>query len=687
MDIKDEINAMLYGLKSGTNNEQKPKSNVENTVPAKSAPQRKSVYDNMSVDELLTALTDENKPSAQVDKPDVHEVKPSSTEKKHSKSITQNHDIPKNLLDMLSTSTGKTLSDSTARNKTSVSESVNITKALEPQPVAQNVKTKNEMPKTEKTEIKKKRIIIKEELPDYEALRKQELEKLAEQEIAAAEREAQRLEQLSSSQRNVIMPSENEPEESLQAEADILTDSINQEPLENPINTENIEEEEEIKPSLFSKLKGIFSKSEAESSQEDDIVDDETSEEEISDELIPQSLDDENEYDNSSDIPVNESEEKAPKKEEAVLSAAELVDAAIAAIEEVQLDNYNDEVSKNPTPVLNEKETEEKIDEEDPVNELISDMREDAAAAMAEIDNGEQITDDADSDSSVDTNEQSEETNEPQELNIDVSVGNAKKKGRITAALEKILDEDPDEIIDERSEKAEDDEIDVRLRKNNSGKIKKRIYAFMGVIFTILAIIGLITVVSHSILYFRNFTAGESKKDSFSDIIYPAVIMDIASFTNPSELTSDQIISAALWSLVMSSDDMEKYEKTFDVISVPAIDIEAYAAKLFGDELPELTHATVGSGELKFYYNEETKSYNVPVNPITFTYKPEIKSVSKNDNEYTLVVDYIKELPAWMTENENFTQKISKTVEFKLTEKNDSYVISSMEIKSITNAL
>lgn len=253
---------------------------------------------------------------------------------------------------------------------------------------------------------------------------------------------------------------------------------------------------------------------------------------------------------------------------------------------------------------------------------------------------------------------------------------NNKSKSRFVTTLEDILDENPDTLAAERSEKKETDSSPA---KRKSG-LKQRIYVIFGVIVTLFALIGLCTTVRYSAKYFRNFASGQETRNDLNTLIYPLVIMDISEFDSVSELSSDQIISAALWSLVMSADDMEKYEATLDVISVPAVDVEAYAAKLFGTNLPALEHGTVGSGELTFYYNSDTKSYNVPTNPVTFTYIPDITSISKNSSEYTLTVDYIREIPEWMEQSKNFSREVSKTVEFKLQKSDDSYIISSMSI-------
>lgn len=250
------------------------------------------------------------------------------------------------------------------------------------------------------------------------------------------------------------------------------------------------------------------------------------------------------------------------------------------------------------------------------------------------------------------------------------------KKEGITDVLHNILDENPNEIINQRKNLTEYNSVP---RKES---LKKGFYAVFGVIFSLLACVGLVTVIAKGISFFNSYSSGESRKEGFEEVIYPAVIMDIESFNSPAELPSEQILTAAIWSMIMTDGVTEQYELTFDVVMIPAADVESYAVKLFGDNLPELTHTTVGPSESRFYYNEETKSYNVPVAPVTYTYTPEIKEATKNGDEYTIKVDYIDELPSWLPKTS------SKSVKFILTENNGEYQIKSMEILATsTNAV
>ncbi len=242
------------------------------------------------------------------------------------------------------------------------------------------------------------------------------------------------------------------------------------------------------------------------------------------------------------------------------------------------------------------------------------------------------------------------------------------------SALENILKEDPAELVAQRSEHTEISAADTTADTVS----RKRLYTILGAVLTVFAVIGIIASVFKTVGFFRSFTSGEVKKDSFTQMIYPAAIMDIEPFSDPSQLTSEQIITATIWSIIMDKNKVSNYEPTLDTISIPDVDIEKYAVELFGENLPPFNHTTVGPIESRFYYSDG--AYNVKIKTITHTYAPEIKSIVKSGKEYTLTVDYIAELPQWMEKN------VAKQAEYKLTEKEDgTFRFNSMKILSVNN--
>lgn len=227
-------------------------------------------------------------------------------------------------------------------------------------------------------------------------------------------------------------------------------------------------------------------------------------------------------------------------------------------------------------------------------------------------------------------------------------------------------DEKIKETVSEHSQKAE--KVSAEAMTKN-GK-----YNILGLICIILAIVGVIAIISTCI---SNIGGSKSSKEKFAKAVYPAVIMDINSFENPSELPNDQILSASIWSVIIDNKKLSRYDERMGVVIIPAVDVENFAVELFGEDIPELTHTTVGPVESKFYYNEEAQSYNIQVKPDTFTYSPEVTSVSKEDGNYIVDVEYVEEHPEWMDKS------VSKSVEFSLSKNNSGgYRINSMKILS-----
>ena len=246
-----------------------------------------------------------------------------------------------------------------------------------------------------------------------------------------------------------------------------------------------------------------------------------------------------------------------------------------------------------------------------------------------------------------------------------------------SSILEEILDEDPEELVRSQSEQAEFGTHPLSMRNI---KAKRRRYAVLGVVCAFFALIGICAVIVKGIGMVRNVGSANDKKDRFTHVIYPAAIMDIDAFNTPSELSSEQIITATLWSIIMDKNKIGNYESQLgDTVSIPDVDVEKYAVELFGENIPAFEHCTVGPVEARFYYSNG--AYNVKLRPITFTYAPDVRSVVKSGDIYTLTVDYIDELPEWMPKS------VAKTVEYQLTEKNDgTYTIDSMRIISVKSS-
>ena len=640
MAIRKDIDDMLNSLK---NSGEAPKTESAKTAAAQPK-QRKSIYDDMSVDDLLNALTDTKQPEP-AEVPEEEEVPVIVSSVMHTEASTQSTRVfsAAEIAEM----------EAKAAEKTEP--------AAEEKPV----------PK------KKKKIVISAELPDYEEIRRRDLE-IDRLEREAADRAAREAEEKARLEAERVA---REAEEKARIEAErvareaeekarIEAERAAREAEEKArIEAERVAREAEEKARIEAERAAREAEEKAQLEAENAAH--EVTAEERSDEVHGEETDDKSGIFSkiknifSSDKEEPEADGETDTEENAVAELAEELFGNMnngletADKNEPPTDLTETESEIVTPPILDE--TAEDDDSTDSVDSLLDNIREDTAAAIADLE--------------VPALEKEETPETPAEVPEEPA---KKHKNRVTSALEGILDENPDEIISERSEKTEDD---VRTPKKRH--FKKKLYTVLGVVFSIFAVIGIVATVTKCAGLLKSFTSGEVKKDSFTQMIYPAVIMDIESFNSPEELTSEQVITATLWSIIMDDSKSSKYESSLgDTVSIPDVDVEKYAVELFGEDLPTFEHCTVGPVESRFYYSDG--AYNVRLRPIIFTYSPEIKSIVKSGSNYTLTVDYIDELPSWMEKS------VAKTVEFGLTQNDDgTFCIKSMKILSVksSNAL
>ena len=640
MAIRKDIDDMLNSLK---NSGEAPKTESAKTAAAQPK-QRKSIYDDMSLDDLLNALTDTKQPEP-VEVPEEEEVPVIVSSVMHTEASTQ--------------STRVFSAAEIAEMEAKAAEKAEP--AAEEKPV----------PK------KKKKIVISAELPDYEEIRRRDLEKDRLEREAAdkaareteekarleAERAAREAEEKARLEAERVA---REAEEKARLEAErVAREAEEKARLEAERAAREAEEKARLEAERAAREAEEKARLEAENTAH------EVTAEEGSDEVHGEETDDKSGIFSkiknifSSDKEEPEADGETDTEENPVSELAEelfgnMNNGLETADESEPPTDLTETESEIATPPILD-ETAEDDDSTDSVDSLLDNIRENTAAAIANLE--------------APAVEKEETPETPAEVPEEPA---KKRKSRVTSALEGILDENPDEIISERSEKTEDD---VKTPKKRH--FKKKLYTVLGVVFSIFAVIGIVATVTKCAGLLKSFTSGEVKKDSFTQMIYPAVIMDIESFNSPEELTSEQVITATLWSIIMDDSKSSKYESSLgDTVSIPDVDVEKYAVELFGEDLPTFEHCTVGPVESRFYYSDG--AYNVRLRPIIFTYSPEIKSIVKSGSNYTLTVDYIDELPSWMEKS------VAKTVEFGLTQNDDgTFCIKSMKILSVksSNAL
>lgn len=247
--------------------------------------------------------------------------------------------------------------------------------------------------------------------------------------------------------------------------------------------------------------------------------------------------------------------------------------------------------------------------------------------------------------------------------------------GKTMKSISEALDEDVSEIetLSETPKEHQTEET-IASKKN---AYNRRVYLAVGIIFTLMALIGLISVVNFSVRIFTRFTENAAQKENFANYIYPVVVMDMSPFDNDAQLSDEQIITAAIWDLIVDG-DFDKYEKNIDVITVPQVDIEQHAAKLFGDGLT-FEHKSFKASSITFYYDAEKKAYNIPISPTYYSYIPTIEDIEKDSSkQFTLLVAYKRDRPSWLEAREH-DSPIAKYMRFVVEKTENGYQILSMK--------
>ncbi len=236
------------------------------------------------------------------------------------------------------------------------------------------------------------------------------------------------------------------------------------------------------------------------------------------------------------------------------------------------------------------------------------------------------------------------------------------------------LDEDVEEITLLSDNKPVTEEVATPSKKR---LYNRRMYYIIGLSFTFMSIVGLIFSIGFCVNVVKRFTDNTAQKEKFARYIYPLVVTDMPPYESVGSLSDEHIITTAIWDLIMYG-DLDKYESNFDVITVPAIDIEQHATKLFGDNLT-FNHKTFMASSINFYYDEDRKSYNIPTSPTYYSYIPEIEDIEKDGKKFTLLVAYKRDNPSWLTVREKENSNVSKYIEFVVLEEDNNYKILSME--------
>ena len=192
------------------------------------------------------------------------------------------------------------------------------------------------------------------------------------------------------------------------------------------------------------------------------------------------------------------------------------------------------------------------------------------------------------------------------------------------------------------------------MEENRSSKVRKANRSTgVGIVFILLCVIGIISLIQISFSATKNILANVDTKHKYEEKLFPIVMFDPPTFENPATLREIDLMMYSIWSTVLGENrDKYSYDDNMSLI-VPASDVDMTAYKLFGNTV-SLSHKTFNDFENSYEYDEQTKSYHVPMIAMTAFYVPRVDDIIKSEDKLFLKVGYI---PPKTIMNVNFDGK------------------------------
>ncbi len=198
----------------------------------------------------------------------------------------------------------------------------------------------------------------------------------------------------------------------------------------------------------------------------------------------------------------------------------------------------------------------------------------------------------------------------------------------------------------------------------------------LGILVLLLAVVGIISLIMAGIRMGHRAKAKSSEDAALLDCIRPLVIMDMPEFSPDAPLTDDQMLSAAIWTMIVENTLPTETEQ-LGMCRVSTTELLRIANERFAADCAPETYRTMGStDDLRFYYDAETASYFVPADPKVFTYTPQLrqKSYHEDGSILQLTVDYLEEYPSWKQGD----PQVQKTMVFSLQNTSGNWEILSL---------
>lgn len=157
----------------------------------------------------------------------------------------------------------------------------------------------------------------------------------------------------------------------------------------------------------------------------------------------------------------------------------------------------------------------------------------------------------------------------------------------------------------------------------------------IGIIITLLALIGLASVIVLISTGIKNLAAKNKDYTQYNKLLTPVVLIDPSGFDDITKADMSELIEMSIWAILKSDISPDTYNVGEGGIIIPEEDVDGQFKKLFGTEVTPV-HATVEGYEYEFTYDADAKTYTIPITSIVPIYTPKV--IEKEESGDTIVL-------------------------------------------------
>lgn len=205
---------------------------------------------------------------------------------------------------------------------------------------------------------------------------------------------------------------------------------------------------------------------------------------------------------------------------------------------------------------------------------------------------------------------------------------------------------------------------------------KRRFFFGFAVFVIVMAIVGCISTIGFVADFTAKLLDNTSLKNEFEQFIFPVVVNDIAPFESTEDIPNTSKVTCAIWNILILK-DTSHYDNGTGELVIPEYDVTASCKEIFGSAIT-LEHQSVGTGEVRFTYDEANHVYSASKNIRYLTYAPQVVEMTEDNGTFRLVVGYLPPALATVTGINGMEVSPEKYMEYTIGRWNDQNTLLSI---------